>query len=322
MLEIDAESLEEYYRDNLWASPGQHILEIGPTGSGKTNGMYFIADRILSANQYERLVWFDSCKSEEIAVLATMRPLKIHIPSGCKIDIREAPKNNKEFEKYDVVEWRTPKQLWQNIKESPTHFINVVSFKRYVSGGVGYVSTLNSILDNVEYSGGLLDLIRRYSIKGPMSLFIDEFQDVAPAKAYEMNKGHHAAGIKIQYFIDQMRSEGIRLAAASQGWPRILAGVRSQFQWNMPRRKARYLRDTTLSQYNKMFNKFKQDEAIITNPNNEWPYNTKLKLPFYGDGKRIWNIEYRGKLHSLKNKSLEEQSDNIFKDGYEVVLQE
>lgn len=302
------EELEKFYAANLWSKPGQHILEVGATGTGKTNGLYYALDMIRRHNPKERIIWLDSCKSSEIAILASLYPIKLHIPYGCEIQISEV-ENNRLIAKVpgreDILYWRSPRELWTNIMRQPLELINIISLKRYCDTGASYVRTLNTVFEDKQGSGGLLNLIKEYEVMGPLAIFLDEAQDISPSKEYEYDSGHYAMGRKLQFMIDQMRSERIRLVAATQAYTRMLKGIRSQFQWNMARRGAEF-KDTTMEQYYPLFKKLEPSEAIILDPNNEWPKLapnkvTVLDLPFYGDGIDVWTVRYPGTITVAKD---------------------
>src|SRR5690606_24955738 len=48
--------------------PGQHLCEIGRPGPGKTQGLYYLVDKIMEAGR-EQILWFDIGKGDEILTL-------------------------------------------------------------------------------------------------------------------------------------------------------------------------------------------------------------------------------------------------------------
>ncbi|AKB79088.1 hypothetical protein MSHOH_2605 [Methanosarcina horonobensis HB-1 = JCM 15518] len=76
-------SWEEKLFKEFIPSPGQHGLEIGNTGSGKTTLMYWLLYGFLNARTqlppdlWETLLWFDRGKSSEVLQLSRMAPVRL-----------------------------------------------------------------------------------------------------------------------------------------------------------------------------------------------------------------------------------------------------
>ena len=69
--EIDPE-ISSYWERRLETEfigrPGQHLCEIGRPGTGKTQGLYYLVDKIMEAGR-EQILWFDIGKGDEILTL-------------------------------------------------------------------------------------------------------------------------------------------------------------------------------------------------------------------------------------------------------------
>jgi hypothetical protein len=284
-----------YYERYLFKRPGQHVAVIGPTGAGKTNTLYFFVAMLRTLSPKERIVWFDPGKSAELAGLALFAPLVIHIPKGCSIEIKEVITNKYQLYPFDVVEFAGWRSLWSNIDRVPPEKISVVCFEPFVTGGQVYARAVSGIF------GELIELVKEYKIAGPMAIFIDELQGIAPSKVNELNPGHYIAGAKIQFNIERLRSEGIRIVGAAQGWSRLRYGVRASFQWIAIKQGARFTRDEAgLSRFNNAWANLHEDQCVIADRNRKW--RGVLKLPFYGDGRDLWHVRYYGKLKTKDSK--------------------
>lgn len=60
----DAEKIIKFLISHFVKRPGQHLLELGSTGTGKTNFLYWLIDMFREYAPREALVWFDIGKAQ------------------------------------------------------------------------------------------------------------------------------------------------------------------------------------------------------------------------------------------------------------------
>ena len=260
------------------------MLEIGITGSGKTQGLYWILDGLINRGKKETIVWFDTGKSSEILTLAKFKPLKLLIPESLDVSIHindNVNDNINDIEKENVIDF---KDVWRSLDEEK---INVVCFEPFVLEPDIYTQIVARLFKE------LIKLAHDYALPVPLAVFYDEFHKVAPARGHGLNEKHYRYGAIIQLNVERLRSLKVRFVATTQAWTKIRKGVRSSFNWLFCRRGANFGNDETkLQRFNPLFDRLQTDEGIIVFPTRL--FTDVLKLPGYGDGEEIGIVRYAG----------------------------
>lgn len=263
--------------------PGEHLLEIGITGSGKTQGLYWICDGIVNVGK-EAVVWFDLGKGNEIAVLSRFKPLKIFYPYECKVEVKGL---EVEFKPFDFVD-----EIWLELNPSK---INIVSLEPFIDDPEVYSRIMATIFKR------LVRLSHAGEIYNPLTVFIDEFHNVAPGKGQGMTDNHYRVGAYVQKNVERLRSLRIRLVASTHGITKIRKGVRTSFNWLMIRRISDRIGQeiTRLEKYLDIFQTLANDEAVIVYPTKT--YSDRIKLPYYAPPKEV-EVSYVGLLGEKEEK--------------------
>ena len=269
--------LKKFAKDFL-KKPGEHLLEIGITGSGKTQGLYWILDGLIH-NSKETIVWFDSGKSSEILTLAKFKPLKLIIPQTLDIEIETD--HDFDIEKHYFSDFP---EIWRVLDEDR---INVISIWPFILEPILFTEIVAKIFRQ------LIRLAHEYKIQVPLAIFYDEFHTVAPARGHGLSDKHYKYGSIIQLNVERLRSLKIRFIGTTQNWTKIKRGVRDCFNWLMCRRGACFNNDQPkLMRFNPLFEKLQTDECIMVYPTRI--FSDIIKLPKYEDGESLGRVRYIG----------------------------
>jgi hypothetical protein len=266
---------------NFFSVSGEHGLIVGATGTGKTQGLYYIVYGIREFNPEETIVWFDCGKSAEILRLVTeFGETTIHIKRFHRVEIRT--KDKSILDRIHFKEYRTSEQMWAGLVKG---HINVISIEPFFQ-------------DPGEYAGALADtfkslifLARKYKLLVPMAIFIDEAHLIAPSPGLVLNSTHDRAAVWFQRNVEMLRSLGVRIVATTQGWEKIRKGVRSSIGWVFVKRGCNFLNDRPrLAKYNALWMLLHDDQWIVVFPDST--YSNPLPVEFYGDGKDLGTVLY------------------------------
>jgi hypothetical protein len=179
---------------------------------------------------------------------------------------------------------------------------------RYAGHGAAAIS----VLTDGPFFGGSVDDLRAAAARVAVPVLrkdfiLDELQSLAPSRTNEINSGHYVAGGKLQFNVERLRSEKIRIGGAMQGWTKVRYGVRSALMWVGAKTGARFTKDEpTLARFNHLWNNLKVNQLVIVDRNRKW--RGILETPFYCDGADLWEVRYYGKL---KTKHQEQKDDDL-----------
>ncbi len=261
--------------------PGEHLLEIGITGSGKTQTLYWLVDGLVNRGKNETIVWFDTGKSSEFLTLAKFKPLRLIIPETLDIDVSLKTDNLNEIERVHVFDFG---EVWRSLDK---HKINVISFEPFVLHPEIYTKIVGKLFT------ALIRLAHDYALPTPMTIIYDEFHKVAPGQGHGLSEKHYRFGSIIQLNIERLRSLKVRFVATSHGWTKIRRGVRSSFNWFICKRGANFANDQPkLQRFNPLFEKLQTDECVIVYPTKI--FSDIVKLPKYEDGEELGTVRYIG----------------------------
>jgi len=270
---------ERAIRKHFLEKPGEHLIEVGITGSGKTQGLYYLLNGILDHNPNETILWITCGKSSEELKLMQFMPTNFLYPyrRGLKIDLYQ------KTYPWEMYQFTTLPEMFQHVNKGR---LNILTLAPYYPDPDEY-----SIIA-MELFKALIVLARDGKIIIPLAIFIDEFQMFAPARGQALTEHHKLGGVWMQRNIDQLRSIGIRIVAATQSWKRVLQGVRTSFGCIMIRQGAEFPANEIkrLAEGNENWQGLEKQEMIFTFRNRF--YSEHIQLPSYGDGKEVGKITY------------------------------
>lgn len=269
---------EDAIIDRFLSKPGEHGLEIGITGSGKTQGLYYILNGIMDHSRNETILWVTCGKSAEELKLMQFAKTNFLYPLNRGIEI----KLHKETYPYTSYEFSSIPDIFRHINRG---MINVLCLAPYYPDPEDYSVVVT------EFFRTLIVMARDGVIPTPLAIFIDEFQMVAPAQGQALNEQHGIGGRWMQRNLDQLRSMGIRIVAAAQAWKRVRQGVRTSFGCIILRQGAEINNDIPrLMSGNDRWQAMGKTEMVFAFRNRF--YSDVLGLPSYGDGSSVGEIEY------------------------------
>lgn len=268
--------------------PGAHVIEIGRSGSGKTQGLYYLLDGLHAYGKGDNtIVWMDTGKSSEFLTLAKFRPLHILLPLGCKIEYEPAP----GAEKLDIkiTHLTDIRDVWHCLEKDR---INVICFSRFVRGHAPHALIVSKIFRE------LINAAYDYNVPVPLDIIIDEFQFICPARHLAKSREHYNAGMDVIDSLWTMRSLGVRFVVAAQSWKVINVASRDTFDWILIRRGAEF-GEGKLRDYYPLWCRTPTDAAYLVYPDRNFS-DDMIHLPFYGDGRQWGRVWYRGQLSPPK----------------------
>lgn len=272
---------QERFKKEFVQKPGEHLLNLGITGSGKTQDLYWLLEAIITDAPKETILWNDAGKSDELLVVGQFGPLHILLPEGMDLDI-ESPSVTY------TKDWFTdPADVWRLIQRGT---INVLCIEPFIRKPQYFTPVVTSIFSK------LIDMAHDHHLPVPLSIFYDEFHRVAPGKGQAYDSRHAAFGAEIQYNIETLRSLQVRFIASTHGWTKLRKGVRSSFNWFMINRGGSFTpsEQPKLARFNQKYEKLQVDECIIAFPNKV--FTDIMQIPYYGEGWHYGKIHYHGKI--------------------------
>jgi len=278
--------------------PGEHLIEIGITGSGKTQGLYHLLNGILDYSKDETILWITCGKSAEELKLMQFMPVNFLYPVHRDIKIKLL----KETYPYTSYEFQSIPEIFDHIDVGK---INILCLSPYFSDPEEYAIVIT------EFFKSLIVLAKKGTIPTPLAIFIDEFQMIAPAQGQALNEQHSIGGRWMQRNLDQLRSIKIRIVAASQSWKKVRQGVRTSFGCIMIRQGAEFPANEIkrLAQANDTWQALGREDMVFAFRNRF--YSDPIKLPSYGDGEFVGTIEYIDNTNRMQvqNISIDELLD-------------
>jgi hypothetical protein len=252
--------------------PGEHLFGIGRTGSGKTQKAYYIAGKLA---KYETVCWWDTGKSMQFGTASELSPLfslgyPIHIihPLEGTVIVRGSPVP------CSTKGVATPAGIWHELK--PNH-INIVTANPFFLDPDLYAKwTSNAFRELILFSRRSPETIRHVL---PLSIFHDEFQDVAPGRDMALSSRHRYAAILMAHNVNKLRAPGIRICAFTQRDTMIMPNVRNAFSWILCCRGTKFSRDDPeLAQYNNLYSRLEVYQAILWYPNRRFDGRWRFPL--------------------------------------------
>lgn len=296
-------SWQDRFKREFIQRPGEHLLNLGITGSGKTQDLIWILDALRSGAPEETILWNDAGKSNELLLVGQFGPLHILLPEGMDIDITS------DSVEYTKTWFTDPADVWRSLERGK---INVLCIEPFIRKPQYFTPVVTSIFSK------LIDLAHDHHLPVPLSIFYDEFHRVAPGKGQAYDSKHAAFGAEIQYNIETLRSLRVRFVASTHGWTKLRKGVRSSFNWFMINRGGSFtsLEQPRLSRYNKKFETLENNEAIIAFPDKV--FTDIMEIPYYGEGWQHGSIYYSGKI-TPQNSPFIKQKKEVNRDDLQSI---
>jgi hypothetical protein len=276
--------------------PGQHLLELGSTGTGKTNFLYWLVDKFIEHAPNEAIVWFDIGKAqynqytgesgnEILTLLYYFGKVRIISMTGCDVIIESEKEYDVEFVHVD-----RPEMIWKYCKADR---VNIICFDPFIENDVVHASVLAKVFER------LLWLANRGWIWRPMAIFYDEFHNVCPSQGHGIYEDRKAASIQMKTNnqfkknLQKLRSTGIRLVATSHQWTQLYRSVRLSFEWIVPRRRTFFSTDAPdLARFNPRWKKMKTHQAYIVIP--EGDHLGPFRCIYYKIPDNLGSVVYDG----------------------------
>lgn len=240
--------------------PGEHLILLGRTGSGKTHKLYYLVKKLIGN---DTIVWFDTAKDYDLGERSELCPLfsfglPIHIihPAGCTVSTRNSPVPIT----YSIC--MRPQDLWKHLEPKKINIIMISRFFIEPELFAKYVSQAFRELIVIEKT-------RKAEIQHlkPFSIFHDELQDIAPGQKMTLSKTHAHAATVLAWNFNKLRSGGVRIVGATQSWTMVYPKVRDAFTWILCCRGASFERENTdLAQYNNMYRRLNISQGILWFP--------------------------------------------------------
>jgi hypothetical protein len=309
----DSNKWENILRAKFFSKPGEHLIEVGNTGSGKTQGFFWACDHIAHDSPGETILINDRAKSSESLVYATLKPVQFIYPAGCEIEIQLAPGVQIVSEDHqhlsmsqlrNMNEYSEARRLMYPITFKPiTTFsavwesldldkINIQSFRPFIRYKPQLAKVVSAIFDELIDQADSYKIPKTITLEDgrkvrALALFWDEFHEVVPATGDK-----YGVSELIISNVEDLRSKKVRLVASSHGWTKMVRGVRISFPWVMARRGTIIEKESLrLRKFNPTFESLDKNEAIIILPNKT--FTDKLALPYYGEGEDLGRIYYK-----------------------------
>jgi len=213
---------------------GKHLFIFGTTGGGKTQKGYANVDWL---KHLENQIWFDTGKTNEILPLLCMnRKVRIIIPSGCNLSIRD---KKEEIENHpDIVRVDSPNEALDMIAvgsrgarhDRPERdTITIISFRNFFSKKEMAVAWVAGFFEQLAERCRLSTMPNIF----PASLHVDESQWAMAGKRISAEGERSKASEVITENALELRSAGIRLVLYAQSYKNIPPAARENMLFNI-----------------------------------------------------------------------------------------
>jgi len=271
----------KHFEKGLIKSPGNHLLCVGMTGSGKTMKAIAISKWCLDAGK--TAVWFDTWKPDDLNYLLhyTKKATILH-PPDCKVIISDKTT-------YDITlkEIRDPKTLFREIDKG----LNIICIRQFIRDTPPFVKYMGDVMT------GLIDdaFDKKIKVK-PIQIFMDEFQTICPSKRLHHLRSQQMLGSKIVNNLLMLRSIGVGFCAFTQSYRNIMPATRLQFSYYLICKDpdgdlADYI-GKLLLRFANLFSKFTPAQGTIIHPNGRFTDIVTWPMP----NKDNFEINYEGRV--------------------------
>jgi hypothetical protein len=295
-------------RKRFLSKPGEHLIEVGITGSGKTQGLYHVLNGILDYSKNETILWITCGKSAEELKLLQFMPCHFLFPHKREVVIRL----KQETMNYSSYAFTSIPDIFRHIDKGK---INILCLEPYFPDPEEYAVVITLFFQ------ALIVMAKDGLLPTPLAIFIDEFQMVAPARGQALNDQHAMGGRWMQRNLDYLRSIDVRIVAAAQAWKKVLGGVRMSFGHIMIRQGAEFPANELkrLAQANERWQALAKEECVFAFRNRF--YSDTMAIPPYGDGMDVGSIQYIDHTgrQRIEDIPLDEMLDSMKKGGKKKI---
>lgn len=268
------------FKRNLIEKPGQHLLGLGMTGAGKTMKAVVLCKWCLEAGK--AVAWFDTRKPDDVNyLLSLVDKVKVFHPKDTTLTITGT--DSKEVK---ICTIENPDTLFREIEPG----LNIISIRPFFTDLPPYVKYLSRVMH-----GLLNDSFNKQIKTHPLQIFMDEFQEICPAKRIHSHRSQQELGARIAMSLFQLRGFGIGFCAFTQSYKNIMNAIRLQFHYYLVCKdpdgdRMDYI-GTKLLRTDGLCSKFAPDTSIIIHPNGRYGLRIHWPLPIKDD--KIM-IDYEG----------------------------
>ncbi len=288
LLFIDLKELE----GQMYTQPGQHILVMGATGSGKSSSCMKIAYNLWKAG--ETVIWRDDANLEFLSFLPVL-PVKLYIPEGCDLHLEKVLDSNLlslvEKVHYD---WRRPMEVMPTFDNEK---LNVLLFDLY---------TIDLKVSVQFWTNFFWSLYRykREQIKEPWSLIIDELNDLAPGRGRGTFEAQLRLSSQIFHALKKFRKMNLRLVGSTHNFNDLHAPLRGQFNYYIIKRMRREHVPSRFINYAHLIERMKLSHAILVDRYGNFQFLTWTEeTRWHRDPERLirlrpkkWKIPWSGEI--------------------------
>ncbi len=280
-----------HFYNGFIKKPGSHLLCVGMTGAGKTMKALVLAKWCLEAGK--AVCWFDTLKPDDLNYLLNIESLErvnVFTPQGCTIHIENA---RPEIIYHEIG---NPSTLFRDVQKG----LNIISLYPFFDDTPPYVMYLSKVMH-----GMINDAFRKRLKVGPIQIFLDEFQDVAPAKRIHHNKNQQELAARIAMALFKLRSIGVGLTAFTQSYRNVFLATKMQFSYYLickdPDGDPNDYIGKKLLKFSNLFAGFTPEMAVLIHPNGKWEDIIRWPMPVKDD--KI-NIDYLGIITKQEGDSI------------------
>jgi len=286
---------------DVFAKKGNHFLEIGLTGGGKTQGLIYTVGGIIANdgqdprfNQPEIIAWFDLGKSADFLILSKFKKLRILYPLGCKVDIQLTAqgKETKNLQDIEQIPFVDVEEVWDLLSRDR---INVICIFPFIREPVLYSKVVLRLFKD------LIDRAFDACLPLPLAIIMDEMHRICPSEKNSFAANQAKISNLLQMNIEMIRSWGIRIGGSTQGFSKIKKGIRDEFHNYLARQGTTFTRDQhRLSDFNPHFEALKVEQGIWTFRNKQ--FSDDFLLPYYGNGEDLGIVRYIGIINIRRSR--------------------
>ena len=165
MISLEREEVDwdSAIRNKFLKKSGEHLIEIGITGSGKTQGLYHLLNGILDVNPNECILWIVCGKSAEELKLLQFKECKFLFPKNRELHITL----HQEVKDYTFYAFNSIPDIFRNIDRNR---INILCLAPFFQDPMEYALVIT------EFFRTLIVMAKSGKLVTPMAIFLDEFQ--------------------------------------------------------------------------------------------------------------------------------------------------
>jgi hypothetical protein len=267
-----------------------HTLTPGDTRSGKTNLLQMLLKEGLEAHPDYGYVWFDLPKVSESLGLSQFAPLNYIIPKGR--DLQITLDNKTKWEPYPIEKTIMKKREdiydpWPYLKKN---CINVICIEPFIIKAKYYGPVIARTFEKLIYRAIHNDVLT------PLTVFIDEINNVAPNRKVAYDKAHIEGSLDFLHNCERLAGHSIQLNASTQFYTEIPFPTRKAMSGMQFIKRGSIFPiydEPRLWEAPKHWQRLQPSQVVI-----RWKDHTysesDLTVPYYEPGSKFGHISYIG----------------------------